>query len=60
LILGKLLNNLPDHQTRKVFQIYVANMFSAFKCLEISSIYNTSVTIKDSGKASEEEKVGKF
>ena len=52
------LNKLLDHQTRKEYQIDVANRFSVLEGLEISSVDDTWVKIKDSIKSSAEEKVG--
>ena len=52
------LNKLVDHETRKEYQIDIANRFSALEGLEISSVYDTWVNIRDSIKASAEEKVG--
>ena len=50
------LNKLVDRETIKVYQIDVANEFSALEVLEISSVDNTWVKIRDSIKASAEEK----
>ena len=49
---------LLDHQTRKEYQIDVANRFSVLEGIEISNVDDTLVKIRDSIKASEEEKVG--
>ena len=46
------LNKLVDHETRKEYDIDVANRFSALEDLEISSVYDTCVKIRDSIKAS--------
>ena len=54
------LNKLLDHETRKEYQIDVANRFSALKDLEISSVGDTCVKIRDSIKASEKEKKQRF
>ena len=52
------LNKLVDRETRKEYQIDVANRFSALEGLEISSVDDTWVKIRDSIKASAKEKVG--
>ena len=52
------LNKLVDRETRKEYQIDVANRFSALEGLEISSVNDTWVKIRDSVKASAKEKVG--
>jgi hypothetical protein len=52
------LNKLLDHQTRKEYQVDVANRFSVLEGLEISSVDDTWVKIRDSIKSSAEEKVG--
>ena len=52
------LNKLVDRETRKQYQIDVANRFSALEGLEISSVDDTWVKIRDSIKASANEKVG--
>ena len=52
------LNKLVDHGTRKEYQIDVANRFSFLEGLEISSVHDTWVNIRDSIKASTKEKVG--
>ena len=52
------LNKLVDRETRKEYQIDVANTFSALKDLEISSVDGTWVKIRDSIKASAKEKIG--
>ena len=52
------LNTLVDRETRKENQIDVANRFSALDGIEISSVDNTWVKIRDSIKASAKEKVG--
>ena len=46
------LNKLVDRETRKEYQIDVANRFSALEGLEISSVDDTLIKIKDSIKAS--------
>ena len=46
------LNKLVDRETRKEYQIDVANRCSALDVLEISSVDDTWVKIKDSVKAS--------
>ena len=50
------LNKLLHHETRKEYQIYVANRFSALEGLEVSNVDDTWVKIMDSIKA--KEKVG--
>ena len=45
------LNKLVDHETRKDYQIDVANRFSALEGLEISSVDDTWVKIRDSIEA---------
>jgi hypothetical protein len=52
------LNKLVDHETRKEYQIDVANRFWALEGLEISSVDDTWVKIRDNIKESTEEKVG--
>ena len=52
------LNKLVDRETRKEYQIDVANRFSALEGLEISSVDDTRVKIRDSIIASANEKVG--
>jgi hypothetical protein len=52
------LNKLVDNETRKEYQIDVANRFSALESLDISSVDDTWVKIRDSIKASAKEKVG--
>ena len=52
------LNKLDDHETRKEYQIDVANRFLALEVLEISSVDDNWVKIRDSIKASAKEKVG--
>jgi hypothetical protein len=52
------LNKLVDRETRKEYQIDVANRFSTLKALYISRVYDRWVRIKDSIKASAKEKVG--
>ena len=52
------LNELLDHETRKEYQIDLANRCSALEGLEISSVHDTWVNIRDSIKASTKEKVG--
>jgi hypothetical protein len=52
------LNKLVDHETRKEYQIGVADKFSALEGLEISSVEDIWVKIRDSIKASSKEKVG--
>ena len=51
------LNKLVDRETRTEYQIDVANRFSALEGLEISSVDDTWVKIRDSIKASAKEKV---
>ena len=51
-------NKVLDHQTRKEYQIDVANRFLALEGLQISSVDDTWVKIRDSIKVSAEEKVG--
>ena len=51
------LNKLLNNETRREYQIDVANCFSALEALEISSVDNTRVRIRDSIKASAKEKV---
>ena len=41
------LNKLVDRETRKEYQIDVANRFSALEGLEISSVDDTWVNIRD-------------
>ena len=53
-------NKLLDHETRNEFQIDVADRFSALDVLEVSSVDDTWVKIRDSIKASAEEKVEIF
>ena len=53
------LNKLVDHETRREYQIDVANRFSALEGLEISSVDDTWVKLRDSIKASAKEKVRK-
>ena len=50
------LNKLVDRETRKEYQIDVAHRFSALEGLEISSVDDTWVKIRDSIKASAKEK----
>ena len=52
------LNKLIDHETRKEYQIDVTNRFLALEAIEISSVDNTWVRIRDSIKASAKGKVG--
>ena len=52
------LNKLVDHETRKEYQIDVANRFSDLEGLEISRVVDTWFIIKDSIKTSAKEKVG--
>ena len=52
------LNKLVDHEIRKEYQIDVANRFSALEGLEIPSVDDNWVKIRDSIKASAKEKVG--
>ena len=52
------LNKLVDRETRKEYQIDVANRFTALEGLEISSVDDTWVKIRDSIKASAKENVG--
>ena len=52
------LNKLLDLGTRKEYQIDVANRFCALETLEISSVDDTWVKIRDGIKASAEYKVG--
>ena len=52
------LNKLVDRETRKEYQIDVANRFSALEGFEISSVDGTWVKIRDSIKASAKENVG--
>ena len=54
----RLIISWFDHETRKEYQIDVANRFSALEGLEISSVDDTWVRIRDSIKASAKEKVG--
>jgi len=49
------LNKLVDRGTRKEYQIDVANRFSALEGLEISSVEDIWVKIRDSIKASPKE-----
>ena len=49
------LNKLVDHETRKEYQIGVADKFSALEGLEISSVEDIWVKIRDSIKASPKE-----
>ena len=51
------LNKLVDRETRKECQIDVTNRFSALEGLELSSVDDTWVKIRDSIKASAKEKV---
>ena len=51
-------NNLVDSKTRNKYQIDVANRFSALKGLEISSVDDTWVKIRNGIKASAENNVG--
>ena len=51
-------DRLLDLETRKEYQIDIANRFSALEGLEISSIGDTWVKIKVSINASAEEKIG--
>jgi hypothetical protein len=55
---GYNLNKLLGHETRNEYQIDVANRYLVFKGLEISSVDDTWVTIRDSIKASAEERIG--
>ena len=55
---GYNLNKLVYHETRKEYQIDVANRFSALESLEISSVGDTWVKTRDIIKASAKEKVG--
>ena len=50
------LNKLLDHETRKEYQIDVANRFSALVVLEIPCVDDTWVKIRDSIKASAKKK----
>ena len=50
------LNKLVDRETRKEYQIDVANRFSALEGLEISSVDDTWVKIRDSIKALQKRK----
>ena len=52
------LNKLVNHESRKEYQIDVANRFSALEGLEISSVDDTWTKIRDSIKAFAKEKVG--
>jgi len=52
------LNKLVDRETKKKYQIDVANRFSALEGVEIFSLDDTWVKIRDSIKASAKEKVG--
>jgi hypothetical protein len=52
------LNKLVDHETRKEYQIEVDNRLSALEGLQILSVDDTWVKIRDSIKASAKEKVG--
>ena len=52
------LNKLVDRETRKEHQIDVANRFSALEGLEISSVDDTWIKIRDNIKASAKEKEG--
>jgi hypothetical protein len=52
------LNKLLDPETRKEYQIDVTNRFSALEGLEISSVEDTWVKIRESIKASTKVKVG--
>ena len=52
------LNKLLDHKTRKEYLIDVANSCSALEGIEICTVDNVWVKIRDSIKASAEEKVG--
>ena len=54
------LNSLLDHKITKEYQRDIANRFIAFEGLEISSVYDICVKIRDSIRASAEEKVGIF
>ena len=56
--LESIYNKLVDLETRKEYQIDVANRFSALEGLEIASVDDTWVKIRDSIKASAKEKVG--
>ena len=51
------LNKLVDHETRNEYQTDIANRFSALEDLEISSENDTWVKIKESIKATPQEKV---
>jgi len=52
------LNKLVDPETRTEYLIDVANRFSALEDLEISSVDDTCVKIRDSIKASAKQNVG--
>ena len=52
------LNKLLDNETRKEYQIDIANRFSDLEALEIPCIVDTWVKIRDSIKASAKDKVG--
>jgi hypothetical protein len=52
------LNKLLNFETRKKYQIDVANRFSALEGLEIYSVNDSWVKIRDSIKDSAKEKVG--
>jgi len=52
------LNKLIDHETRKEYPIDVANFFSVLEGLEISSVDDTWVKVRDRIKSSAEGKVG--
>ena len=52
------LNKLVDRETRKEYQIDVANRFSALEASAIFSVNDSWVKIRDSIKASAKENVG--
>ena len=52
------LNKLVERETRKEYQIDVANRFSALEGLEISRVEDTWVKIRESIKASAKRKLG--
>ena len=52
------LNKLVDRETRNEYHIDIANRVSALEYLEISSVGDTWVKIRDSIKAYAKEKVG--
>ena len=51
------LNKLLYNETRKEYQIDVANRFPALEALGISSVYDTRVKIRESMKAFAKEKL---